>query len=116
MTPLERELPPTLAQFSRDVRRRLGQVEKRIHAAEVSTRRSFTRVLREASHQLGHFEAQGERRWRKLTAQARKDALRVLRRLERALEPPKPKRTAKKKSARKGVRRTTRSEASGSGI
>jgi hypothetical protein len=102
MDRIESELPPTLAQFSRDVRSRLGRLEKEIVAAEARTRRNLTRLLRDASHQLGRIEAQGQRRWRKLTTQARRDAVRTLRRLEKAVAPPKRK-AGRKKATRKRV-------------
>jgi hypothetical protein len=90
--PARIELPPSLAQFSRRVRTRLTQLERRIERAEARTRRRWTRLLRDASHRLGRFQAEGERRWRRLTARARREALQVLRRLERELEPPRRRR------------------------
>ena len=108
---LEDELPPTLREFARGVRLRLTRLEREIHKAEVARRKRWTKLLRDASHQLGRFEAQGERQWKKLTLQARKEALSVLKRLERAVAPPKPKR---KKAARKATLK--RVEARGSGI
>ena len=39
-------------------------------------------MLRDASHRLGRFEAEGERRWKNLTGEARREALQLLRRLE----------------------------------
>lgn len=84
---LEDELPATLAEFSKRVQRGLGSLERRIDRVELRTRRQAARLLREASHQLGRYEAEGERRWKRLTGQARRDALRLLHRLEKALEP-----------------------------
>jgi len=99
---LEDELPATLKQFSRRVRRGLESLERRIDSAEVRSRREIARLLREASHQLGRFEAEGDRHWRRLTARARRDALQILHRIERALEG-----TARKAapSKRKAIRR-----------
>jgi hypothetical protein len=108
---LEDELPPTLREFARGVRLRLTRLEREIHKADVARRRRWTKLLRDASHQLGRYEAQGERQWKKLTRQARQEAVSVLQRLERAVAPPKPKR---KKAARKATRK--RAEARGSGI
>ena len=76
---LDRELPPNLAQFSRRVRSRLGEVE---------------------------------RRWKRLTNQARRDALRVLRRVERELEPPKRRNRASTRNKAKS--RSVESSSSGS--
>ena len=68
-------------------------------------RRRSTRLLREATHQLGRLEAEAERRWKKLSHQARHDAARLLHRLEVAIEPPRPK--PRKRVAGKTGRRKT---------
>jgi hypothetical protein len=126
---IEEELPATLTQFSRRMGARLGDLEARIEKAGAVYRRRWTRLLREASHQLGRFEAEGELRWRRLTARARRDALQLLRRLEREIGPSGRKRKAgrkvatlrrRKRTARKAAGRaarvTPRIEAVGSGI
>lgn len=95
---LEDELPTELRDFSRRVRRDLTHLERRIEHARKDARRGLTRILRDVSHELGRLEAQGERRWRRLTNQARRDAVRALRKLEKAIEPPKRKRRALKKA------------------
>jgi len=100
---LEGELPKDLRDFSRIVRRDLGQLEKQIEGARKDVRRGLTRALREVSHQLGRFEADGERRWKKLTSQARRDAVKVLRKLEKVIEPPKRKRKAARKKPKTGA-------------
>jgi hypothetical protein len=89
---LERDLPPNLRDFSRRVRAGLTELEREVGRAQANPRREATRLLREASHALGRFEAEGERRWRKLTAPARREAIRLLHRLERALNTPKRRR------------------------
>lgn len=95
---LEHELPENLAEFSHRMRRRLTQLERQLeHARDAYARRS-TRVLRSASLQLGRFEAMGEKHWKRLTNEARRDAVKVLRQLEKAIEPPKP---VRRKTARK---------------
>ena len=48
--------------------------------------------------EFGAIEAEGERRWRQRTLRARRDAVKLLHRLERAIEPPKRKRPARKKA------------------
>lgn len=83
---MERELPDTLREFSIRVRKRLGQLERAVVRAEARYQREGVRALRNASHQLGRFEAEGEQRWKRLTAEARREALLVLRRMEKALE------------------------------
>lgn len=83
---MERELPDTLREFSVRVRKRLGQLERTVVRAEARYQREGVRALRNASHQLGRFEAEGEQRWKRLTAEARREALLVLRRMEKVLE------------------------------
>jgi hypothetical protein len=83
----EHELPPNLREFSHRVRAGLTSLERDIEKAQAQTRRRATSLLREASHTLGRYEAEGERRWRKLTRPARREAVRLLRRLEGALTP-----------------------------
>jgi hypothetical protein len=100
---IEAELPATLAQFSRRMGARLGALEARIENAGAAYRRRWTRLLREASHQLGRFEAEGELRWARLTARARRDALQLLRRLEREIGP-----TGRQRKAARRKRRTPR--------
>ena len=100
----ERELPETLREFSDRVRKRLVQLERAVVRAEEHFQREAVRALRNASHQLGRFEAEGERRWKKLTAQARREALLVLRRMEKALEAKEqgvPRALVRKASARR---------------
>jgi hypothetical protein len=100
---IEDELPATLAQFSRRMGARLGDLEGRIEKAGAVYRRRWTRLLREASHRLGRFEAEGELRWRRLTARTRREALQLLRRLERELAPAGRPRKAARKVRRKAA-------------
>jgi hypothetical protein len=71
------QLPPALARRVRDLRKSMRDLEKGIDKAR----------------------ADREKRWHQLETSIRKDAAQVLRRLEHAIEPPKPKR--KKKAAAK---------------
>jgi hypothetical protein len=103
---LEAELPPNLKELSRRVRRDLTRLERQIETARSDARRRWARVLRDASHELGRLEAIGEKRFRKLTTQARRDAVKVLRRLEKAIEPPKKKRVARKTRKKKAPAKT----------
>jgi hypothetical protein len=100
---LEAELPTSLAEFVRQVTVRLNRLEKQLDKAEGRYRREWTRTLKNVSRQLGRFEAEGEKRWKKLTDAPRRDAVRLLRKLEKAIEPPKGKATRRKKA---GARRT----------
>ena len=108
---LESELSPNLRDFSRRVRRGLARLEKKLDTARRDGRRRWTRLLRDASHQLGRIEAEGERRWRKQSRLARRDAVRMLQRLERAIEPPRARKAPRKKTVRRAG-----GELSGSGI
>ena len=87
---IEQEFPPTLGDFSRRVRRQLNALARNIEKTEWRYRRQATRALRDASHRLGKFEAMGERAWKRLTVQARREVLGVLRRVEKAVDGPIP--------------------------
>lgn len=95
------DFPQSLDQFSRQIRKNLTSLEKQMNKAGKEYRRSTISLFREVSHQLGHFEALGERRWKKLTNNARKDVAKLLRRLEKVIEPAKGR---KKKASRKRAR------------
>ncbi len=95
---LEPELPANLQEYSRQVRRELVKLERQIETAQRDARRGWTRLLRDVSHQLGRLEAEGEKRWKKQTYPARREAVKVLKRLEKAIEPPR-RRPARKKKA-----------------
>jgi hypothetical protein len=98
------ELPPTLRAYASQVRKRLDLLERELTRAQVDVRRQAARMLREASHQLGKLEAEGEAGWRRLAAPYRSDLIALLRRLEKALAPPAArKRSARKAGARKAA-------------
>ncbi len=78
------ELPKSLKAFGRQCRRDLSAIENQIEIAGKDTRRSLTRIVRDVSHQLGTFEARGEREWRKLSRNAKRDIERVIRRVRKA--------------------------------
>lgn len=104
---LERELPPTLRDYSRRVRQQLGKLEQEIGRTQARYRRQAVRLLREGSHRLGSLEALGERGWRKLSERTRKEILNILRRLEHAVETAgTQKPTRRKKTAGKAKRKT----------
>jgi len=86
------ELQPTLRQFTRRLRPGLARLERQVEVAEARTRREAARLLRRASEELGRLEAKGEQRWRHLTERARRDAVRWLHRVERAIEKGRPRR------------------------
>ena len=95
---IEKELPASYKDFSKRVKRDLTRLERQIEDARKDARRRWTRVLRDVSHHLGKLESEGEKCWREGTTQARKDALKMLRRLEQAIDLPSGRR---KKGARK---------------
>ena len=101
---IEEELPPELRQYVKRMRQGLSRLEKQLVSAQASARRQGARLLREASHQLGRAEALGEREWRKRTTQARRDAVKLLRRLEKAIEPRSVARPLRKPAKRAVVR------------
>ena len=105
LTRLEYEPPPTLREYAKQVRRRLNQLEKQIEKARVQVRRRATRLLREASHELGKLHVGGEAGWRGLAAPYRRDLVALLRRLEKALAPPAPRKPVRKAAARKSTTR-----------
>lgn len=111
---LEEDLPKSLSEFRRRMDKRLNQVEKQLQTAKADARKRWAKALREGSHQLGRIEAAGEKRWRTLAGKARREALTVLRRLEKAIEPPKAKRPARRRPRRPGARASR--EVGGSGI
>jgi hypothetical protein len=97
---IEEELPPELRPYARRMRQGLSRLEKQLASAQEGARRRWARLLREASHQLGRVEALGEREWRKRSTQARRDAVKLLRRLEKAIEPPSVARRRRKPAKR----------------
>jgi hypothetical protein len=102
---IEAELPASLRDYVRQVEGRLNHLEKRIEKAGASARKQATRLLREASKQVGSLEARGEAAWGRLTAPYRKEAVTLLDRLEAAIEPaspakPRRKRARKRKASR----------------
>lgn len=101
------ELPPTLRDYAKQVQRRLDRLERDLARTRADVRRRATRLLREASHQLGRLEARGEAGWRRLTAPYRRQLLDLLKRLEKVLAPPRAssRPTARKKAVRKATRR-----------
>jgi hypothetical protein len=114
---IEQDLPPNLKEFSSRVRRGLTRLERQIDKSQRDARRRWTRLLRDVSHQLGRLETEGEKRWRQQSNQARREAVKLLRRLEKAIEPPKPKRkVARKKPAAARKIAAPVSETSGEGI
>ena len=80
------ELPKSLKALSLQLRRDLNAIEKQIETARKETRRSLTRVVRDASHHLGTLEARGQKEWRKMSARARSEVEHTLKRVKRATQ------------------------------
>jgi hypothetical protein len=78
------DLPKSLKAFGRQLRRDLTAIEKQIEVAGKDTRRSLSRVVRDASHQLGTLEARGEREWRSLSRKTKGDVEQVMKRVRKA--------------------------------
>ena len=97
---LPQDVPRTLREFSRRLRTALSRLEDEITRARTAARGQATRLLRDASQALGRYEAYGDRQWRRLTVPARREVLRLLRRLEAALAAPRPKRVRRAKKPR----------------
>ena len=94
------ELPRNLQEFRKRIETQLNALERDVSRARTETRRRAARLIREASHQLGRLEARGETGWRQLAESYRKDLVRLLGRLERAIVPKGSARTVRKAGAR----------------
>jgi len=81
---LGEELPKSLKALSTQLRRDLNAIEKQIESAGADTRRSLTRVVRDASHHLGVLEARGQQEWRKMSRRARNEVERTIKRVRAA--------------------------------
>ncbi len=78
------DLPKSLKAFGKMLRRDLNAIERQIEVARKDTRRGLTRIVRDASHQLGTLEARGEREWRKRSRNAEKDINKIVKRVKKA--------------------------------
>jgi hypothetical protein len=92
------ELPATLRDYGKQVRRQLNALEREIERAIPQARRRTAKLIREASHNLGAMEARGEKAWREGAASMTRDAQKLLKKLEKSVSPA---RASKKKAARK---------------
>jgi len=78
----------------------LHQLEKRLPGNLASMARELRRSLKELQRQIDNARKDREDRWNRIEAQIRRDAARLLRRLERAVE-PRATGSARKKATRK---------------
>jgi hypothetical protein len=100
---IEDELPANLRDYGKHVRKQLNALERDLERAIPQARRRTAKLIREASHNLGAMEARGEKAWRQRAGQITKDAQKLLRKLEKAVAPPR--KASKKKAARKTAAR-----------
>jgi hypothetical protein len=81
-----------------DWERNLGRLERQLPAPLRRMLRDLVRNLREAQRQLDAARAERDKRWQKLQTQLRSDAARMLRALEKRVEPgPKTRRARPRK-------------------
>ncbi len=99
---LQAELPKSLRDYTKQVRKQLNAIEKDVEKARAQASRRGTKLLREASEYVGKLEARGEKQWKKTTDPYRRDAVKWLKKLERAVapKPARKKKAAKRKTAR----------------
>jgi hypothetical protein len=96
-----------LRQFAATTRARLQKLERQVERAQAGYRRRAAALLREASSELGRFEARGEQGWRKLDLRARRRVGALLRRLDLAVGTGRG-RNPGRKATRRTVRRAQR--------
>ena len=86
------------ARRTRDWERNLGRLERQLPAPLGRMLRDLVKNLREAQRQLEAARAERDKRWQKLQTQLRSDAARMLRQLEKRVEPrPKARRARPRK-------------------
>lgn len=98
---LERELPRRVGEYVNEVQALLDRLEREFQRASQRTRLQATRLLRQASRQLGSIEERGQSNWMRLLSRYREEAARMLRALEGAIAPS----AAIAKGARKATTR-----------
>jgi hypothetical protein len=96
---LERELPRRVGAYVNEVQLLLDRLEREIQRASRRTRAEATRLLRQASRQLGIVE-RGQSNWARLVSRYREEAARVLRTLEGAIAPRGAMRASRARLAR----------------
>jgi hypothetical protein len=102
---IESNLPRTLREYSRSVQRELSRIERDVEKVTAATRKNGIKLLREASHELGRLEQQGERAWQRLSLPYRRRAVTLLKQLEKAKKKTTKKAATRKSSARKTTKR-----------
>jgi len=85
----------------------LRQLEKRLPKNLASVARDLRRNLKEFQRQIDRARKEREDRWNRIEDQIRRDAARVLRRLEKAVEPQRGAGARKKATRKKAAPRKT---------
>ncbi len=86
---VERVLAP--GHFLHSARTHLRALEKQLQRNQRRCGRRLNGTVHQAERQVRRLWAQRNSRARRLKLRARRDAVRVLKRLERSLQPPKPR-------------------------
>jgi len=106
---LERELPTRVSEYVNEVQALLDRLEREFQRASERTRAQASRLLRQASRQLGSIEERGQSNWARLVGRYRDEAARVLRALQTAIAPSTPAKRSRRRTviASSGPRTTT---------
>jgi len=99
---LEERVPARFGDYVSQMQGRLDRLEKQISAAQTTAMKRATHLLKDASRQLGRLEERGEKGWRRLSMRYRREAVKLLRRIEDAIAPPP---TRRKSATRKAAPR-----------
>jgi len=79
----------------------LKSLEKQLPSGLGRSVRDLRKNMRDLERQIDKARGDREKRWHELETQVRKDAAKLLRKVEHAIEPPKAKKKKKKKAAKK---------------
>ena len=85
-----------------DWERNLARLKRQLPAPLSRMLRDLLANLREAQRQLEKARAERDVRWQKLQTQLRRDAARLLRQLEKAVEPPRQKKARRARPRKSG--------------
>lgn len=88
----------------------LKQIESRLPANMKPVVRQFRQLVRDLQKQIDRARAERDARWGRIETQIRKEAVSILRRLEKAVEPSGGRKRTRKKTSR---RKTSRKKGAG---
>ena len=83
----------------------LAQLQKQVPKGMQGVVRDLRKNLRDVQRQIEKAQAEREERWQRLETQVRTDTARLLKRLEKAIEPSPARKAAKKSTARRKTSR-----------